>query len=48
MEFDIQPQKKLAKRVELLREGHQEFVDLTENDLVFITNGGCVENSSMG
>ncbi len=48
VEFDIQPQKKLAKRVELLREGNQEFVDLTENDLVFITNGGCVENSSMG
>ena len=48
VEFDIQPQRKLAKRVELLREGHQEFVDLTENDLVFITNGGCVENSSMG
>ena len=23
-------------------------IDLTENDLVFITNGGCVENSSMG
>ena len=23
-------------------------IDLTENDLVFITNGGCVENSTMG
>ena len=23
-------------------------MDLTEDDLVFITNGGCVENSSMG
>ena len=23
-------------------------IDLTENDLVFITNGGCVENSSIG
>ena len=23
-------------------------VDLTENDLVFITNGGCVESSSIG
>ena len=23
-------------------------MDLTENDLVFITNGGCVENSTIG
>ena len=48
VEFDIQPNKKLAKRIELLREGIQEFVDFTEDDLVFITNGGCVENSTMG
>ena len=48
VEFDIQPGRKLARRIELLREGVQEFVDFTENDLVFITNGGCVENSAMG
>ena len=48
VEFDIQPNRKQARRVELLRDGKQEFVDLTENDLVFITNGGCVENSGMG
>ena len=23
-------------------------IDLTDNDLVFITNGGCVENSTLG
>ena len=40
--------KKLAKRIDLLREGQKESVDLTEDDLVFITNGGCVENSTMG
>ena len=48
VEFDIQSDKKLAKRIELLRDGKQEFIDLTENELVFITNGGCVENSTMG
>ena len=48
VEFDIRPERKLARRIELLREGGQDFVDLTEDDLVFITNGGCVENSSMG
>lgn len=48
VEFDIQSDKKLAKRIALLRDGKQEFIDLTENELVFITNGGCVENSTMG
>ncbi len=48
VEFDIQPDKKLASRIELLTGESQNFVDLTENDLVFITNGGCVENSTMG
>ena len=31
-----------------MRDGQEESIDLTENDLVFITNGGCVENSTMG
>jgi len=48
VEFDIRPECKLAKRIELLRQEKQEFIDLTADDLVFITNGGCVENSSMG
>ncbi len=48
VEFEIQPHNKLAKRIELLTEGEEKFVDLTENDLVFITNGGCVENATMG
>ena len=38
---------KLAKRIDVIRDGKKEAIDLTENDLVFITNGGCVENSSM-
>ena len=42
------PDRKVAKRIDVLRDGKSEAIDLTENDLVFITNGGCVENSSMG
>ena len=42
------PVKSRQKRIELLSEGKRQFVDLTENDLVFITNGGCVENATMG
>ena len=48
VEFDLQPGCKQATRIELERDGQQEFIDLTENDLVFITPGGCVENSAMG
>ncbi len=42
------PEHKLAKRIEVLEDGKRNSIDLTENDLVFITNGGCVENSSTG
>ena len=48
VEFDTRQGKKLAKRLEILRNGEQDTIDLTENDLVFITNGGCVENSTLG
>ena len=42
------PTKKLAVRIDVSQEGETSSIDLTENDLVFITNGGCVENSTMG
>jgi oleate hydratase len=35
-------------RIDVDHEGDKSSIDLTENDLVFITNGGCVENSTMG
>ena len=44
----VSEQRKLATRIDTLRDGKEEHIDLTENDLVFITNGGCVENSSIG
>ena len=46
--FDCQKDKKVAKKIEVILEGEEDSIDLTENDLVFITNGGCVENSSYG
>lgn len=48
VEFEIQKKKKQAKRISVIREGEEASIDLTENDLVFITNGGCVENSTLG
>ena len=46
--FDCAGGKKQATRIDILRDGLEDCIDLTENDLVFITNGGCVENSTIG
>ena len=46
--FDCAGGKKQATRIDILHNGQEESIDLTENDLVFITNGGCVENSTIG
>ena len=46
--FDITENKKQAKTIVVIKDGKEENIDLTENDLVFITNGGCVENSTFG
>ena len=48
VEFDCTQKRKQATRIDVIRDGNNESIDLTENDLVFITNGGCVENSSIG
>ncbi|KFN87107.1 hypothetical protein H702_08860 [Streptococcus equinus JB1] len=48
VEFDCQKDKKVAKRLDILSDAEKSSIDLTENDFVFITNGGCVENSSYG
>ena len=48
VEFEIRPGRKQAKRICVLREGQEDAIDLTEDDLVFITNAGCVENSALG
>ncbi|MEG1049197.1 MAG: oleate hydratase, partial [Oscillospiraceae bacterium] len=48
VEFDIKPNVKTAKSVVVTVDGHRETIDLTKDDLIFITNGGCVENSTLG
>ncbi len=48
VQFDIKPGKKVAKRIICIHEGKETSIDLTEDDLLFITNGGCVENSTLG
>ncbi len=42
------PAKKTASRITVASNGEQTNIDLTEDDLLFITNGGCVESSTIG
>ncbi len=46
--FDITGNKKTAKKIICLHDGKDDVIELTENDLVFVTNGSCTENSSLG
>ncbi len=48
IQFDCSAQKKQATRIDIIEDGEEGGIDLTENDLVFITNGGCVENATIG
>lgn len=46
--FDIQDGKKTASRIIYECKGSRGSIDLTEDDLVFYTNGSNVENSTYG
>ena len=42
------PNKKTATRITVSSNGETSNIDLTEDDLLFITNGGCVESATIG
>ncbi|MBO1740652.1 oleate hydratase [Leifsonia sp. TF02-11] len=46
--FDIRADRKTARRIEWIEKGVEGGVDLGDDDLVFVTNGSLVENSSWG
>ncbi|MCX8128478.1 MAG: oleate hydratase [Clostridia bacterium] len=46
--FDIQDDKKVATKIIYERGGKEDCIDLIEDDLVFVTNGSCTENSTTG
>lgn len=46
--FDIRKEKKTASRIECIRSNQKMSIELTEKDLVFVTNGSCTENSTLG
>lgn len=46
--FDIKDGKKLAEKIICKYNGKEECISLTGNDLVFVTNGSCTENSTLG
>ena len=48
IEFELTGGKKQASSVTVDHKGESRTIDLTENDLLFITNGGCVESCTIG
>lgn len=49
VEFSLSEDKKVAKRIEAVDSNGEDFsIELTENDLVFITNGSMTEGSGYG
>ena len=46
--FHFLPDKKAAHQMILLRDGKEEVMELTEDDLVFVTNGSCTESAALG
>lgn len=46
--FDITKDKKVAKQIVCVHDGKEETIDLVEDDLVFVTNGSCTENATLG
>ena len=48
VQFNIEIGRKQASSITVDHKGQVETIDLTENDLLFITNGGCVESCTVG
>ena len=48
VKFDIRGEKKTAVQIVGAHQGNPLTIDLTKNDLVFITNGSCTEGSANG
>lgn len=48
VEFDITATRKAARRITWVRDGQAGGIDVTDKDLVFVTNGSLVENSTWG
>ena len=46
--FAVTATRKQASSITVEHDGQTDVIDLTENDLLFITNGGCVESSPYG
>ena len=48
VEFEFKNGKKVAKKIVCTVDGKEKSIDLTENDLVFVTNGSCTEGTVYG
>lgn len=48
IEIEVAPGKKVARKIIYEQKGEEQIIELTENDLVFVTNGSLVESTTYG
>ncbi|MCD7932739.1 MAG: oleate hydratase [Tannerellaceae bacterium] len=48
IEVDVAPGKKVAKKISYQQDKKEQAIELTEDDLVFVTNGSLVESTTYG
>ncbi len=48
LNMDITQNEKIVTGIHITRNGKEEIIETTKNDLVFITNGSMTENSTLG
>lgn len=48
IQVDIDKESKTARKIEYIQDGKTQAISLTENDLVFVTNGSITESSTQG
>jgi len=48
VKFDFKDDEKIATAIECEKAGKTTNIPLTKNDMVFVTNGSCTENATLG
>ncbi|GKU24890.1 oleate hydratase [Clostridium folliculivorans] len=48
LDIRVTEEEKTVERIYVKRKGHEEVIETTVNDLVFVTNGSMTENSTLG
>ncbi len=48
VEFEFEGNKKIAKKILFKKNQKEKYIELTDDDMVFVTNGSCIESTIYG